>query len=144
MDREPRLIEGGLHTDHRGEVRYFNDFNLQGIKRFYTIKHKDASTIRAWQGHKYETKYFYCLNGEFMINLVKIDDWENPSLDLLVTTFILNYSRNAILEIPPGNANGFKATFPGSHLLVFSDTALKESLKDDYRFDQNLWHNWVT
>jgi dTDP-4-dehydrorhamnose 3,5-epimerase len=144
MNREPRLIEGGLHTDHRGEIRYINDFKLQGIKRFYTIKHYDPSTIRAWQGHKKETKYFYCLDGEFLINLVTIDDWENPSIDLQVTTFLLNPVRNAILEIPPGNANGFKATVPGSHLLVFSDKTLEESIKDDYRFDQNFWHNWET
>ena len=31
---KPTLIEGGLAVDDRGEVRFVNEFNFEGVKRF--------------------------------------------------------------------------------------------------------------
>ncbi len=87
--KSPYLIQGNKHIDERGVISFVNDFNLENVVRFYTILHENISIIRAWQGHKFETKYFYCLKGRFIINLVKIDDWDSPTIDLSVDTFIL-------------------------------------------------------
>ena len=131
-----------MHADERGTIAFVNDFNFEGVKRFYTITHKDTSVVRAWQGHRFESKYFYCLKGEFLINLVKLDDWEKPSDDLPVRSYELSAEDSKILFIPPGFANGFKALSEGGQLLVLSDKTLEESVNDDVRFDMNDWFNW--
>ncbi len=129
-----RLIEGNSFSDHRGIIRFVNDFNFDGIKRFYTILHNDTETIRAWQGHKLETKYFYVAKGSFLIGIIKIDDWEQPSKDIKIQHTILSDSKSELLLIPSGNANGFRALEPESILVVFSDKTLEESRADDFRW----------
>jgi len=134
-----RLIEGNSFSDHRGIIRFVNDFNFDGIKRFYTIQHKDTKTIRAWQGHKLETKYFYVAKGSFLIGIIKIDDWEQPSKDIKIQHTILSDSKSELLMIPSGNANGFKTIEPDSILVVFSDKTLEESKADDFRWDSEYF-----
>jgi len=138
----PKLIEGGLYADERGSLAFVNDFDLQDTRRFYTITHPDINVIRAWQGHKNETKWFFCSKGSFEVLLVEIDDWENPSPNLKVVSYHLSENNSRILFVPSGYANGFKANEPSSTLLVFSDKGLEESKNDDFRFDKNLWYNW--
>lgn len=134
-----QLIKGNLHTDHRGTVRFVNDFTFDGIKRFYTITHPDTTTIRAWQGHKLETKYFYVTKGSFLINWIQIDNWQQPSKDLNINTHTLSYTQSEILIIPPGHVNGFKALEPDSTMIVFSNMLLEDSKNDDYRFALDYW-----
>ena len=31
------LIQGGMHIDARGTLRFCNDFDMSAVKRFYTI-----------------------------------------------------------------------------------------------------------
>jgi len=123
-----------MFKDERGIVRFVNDFHFEGVKRFYTIFHPDKSIIRAWQGHKKETKVFYVTNGSFTINWIKIDDWTSPSKDLMIESKVLSESESELLIVKPGYANGFKANENNSTLLVFSDMLLEESEKDDYRW----------
>ena len=139
MMENDNIIKGNSYTDHRGSLRFVNDFKFEGIKRFYSIKHANTSIIRAWQGHKIETKYFYVSKGSFLINWIKIDDWDNPSKDLKKNKHILSDQKNEILIIPPGHANGLKALEPDSILISFSNMSLEESKNDDYRFPQDYW-----
>ena len=134
-----QLIKGNIHQDHRGIVSFVNDFHFEKVKRFYTITHPDTSTIRAWQGHKLETKYFYITKGSFLINWIKIDNWEHPSKDLKINTHILSDNQCEILIIALGHVNGFKALEPDSTMIVFSDMWLEESKNDDYRFPPEYW-----
>lgn len=134
-----QLIKGNIHIDHRGIVRFVNDFHFENIKRFYTITHPDTSIIRAWQGHKLETKYFYVTKGSFLINWIKIDNWEQPSKDLFINKHILKATQSEILIIPSGNVNGFKALEADSMVIVFSDMSLEESKGDDFRFPADYW-----
>lgn len=133
------LIHGNLHTDHRGTIRFVNDFTFDGIKRFYTITHSDTNIIRAWQGHKLETKYFYVTQGSFLINWIGIDNWQQPSKHLKINAHTLTQTQSEILIIPPGHVNGFKALEPDSTMIVFSDMLLGESKEDDYRFPEDYW-----
>jgi len=133
------LIQGNIHKDHRGIVRFVNDFHFENIKRFYTITHPDTSTIRAWQGHKLESKYFYVTKGSFLINWIEIDNWVQPSKDLKINAHTLSDTQSEILTIPPGYVNGFKALEPDSTMVVFSDMSLEESKNDDYRFPIDYW-----
>lgn len=136
------LIKGGIHTDSRGTIGFVNDFDMTKVKRFYHITHKDITIIRAWQGHRIESKWFYCIAGSFEVKLIKVDDWIKPSTSLITETILLTAEESKILHIPGGYVNGFKAMTPKSTLLVFSDVNLEQSTKDDYRFDKDYWSNW--
>jgi len=142
MKIEPFLIKGNNYCDDRGEISFVNDFDFADVKRFYVIKNKSIKSIRAWQGHQIEKKYFFAVKGSFRICVVKIDDWENPSPSLPVKEFNLHSKDNQVLIIPPGYANGFQSIVKDSYLLVYSNLTLKESKKDDYRFPPEWWYKW--
>ena len=138
----PTIIKGGYFTDQRGSMRFVNDFRFNGVKRFYFIKHYDTSVIRAWQGHQFEKKYFYPVSGSFIVAWVKIDDFENPSLNLVPEHHILSASSSEIISIPKGYANGLKALETNSEIMIFSDMDLEESVNEKIRFPSDWWMDW--
>jgi len=140
--KEPHIIIGGTFHDQRGSLKFVNDFTLDGIKRFYTIVQSPDSGPRAWQGHKTETKYLFCLKGSFAIKLVKINNWENPENNPEIKSFTLSESKSEILVIPGGYANGIKALEKDSQLLIFSEKTIKEARDDEQRFEADKWINW--
>src|ERR1035437_9025641 len=97
MIENHKLIKGGLFNDERGTLQFVNDFNFKGIKRFYTISHPDSEIIRAWQGHKIESKYFFVTKGKFLIFWVEIDNWDNPDKKLKVNQQKLSADNPQIL-----------------------------------------------
>lgn len=141
MSDEHKIIHGNIFSDDRGSLSFVNNFSLQPIVRFYEIEPKDTSVIRAWQGHKKESKWFYCTHGSFNIKLVKLDSFENPSENLDVFSYELNSDTPNILFIPGGYANGIKANSEGSKLLIFSNFDLETSKQDDYRYQSDKWIN---
>jgi len=134
------LIKGNIHTDSRGILRFVNDFNFKGVKRFYCIQHPDTEVIRAWQGHQKESKYFYVTKGSFIVNWLKIDNFDHPSKDLIVQSKILNDQESELLTIPQGHANGFKALEPDSTIIVFSNITLEESKSANYRWESDYFN----
>lgn len=137
---KPKIIAGGNFSDHRGTVSYVNDFSFNGIERFYIISNSDAHPVRAWQGHKLDSKNFYCLSGSFRIHYVKIDDWEHPSKDLTIETVTLLASESKMLHIPAGYANAIESLESHSKLLSFSTLPLHNvSDDDDVRYEANYW-----
>lgn len=138
----PEVIKGEFYSDERGILSFINDFDMNPVKRFYTIHHHDTKVIRAWQGHRQEQKWFHVLDGAFDVMLVKPDNWEAPANNLPVQSFSLSAVNNHVLHIPAGFATGFQATLPDSRMIVYSDRKLEESIKDDYRFPHDLWYSW--
>lgn len=141
MSNEHQIIQGNLFSDDRGSLSFANDFSLKSIVRFYEITPKDTTIIRAWQAHKKESKWFYCTQGAFKVNLIKLDSFENPSDDLTVISYELNANNPQVLYIPGGYANGFKSLCQESKLMVYSDFDLEASKLDDFRFESNKWIN---
>jgi dTDP-4-dehydrorhamnose 3,5-epimerase len=139
-----QIIQGRTHIDERGKLIFFNEFDMSGVKRFYVIEHHSMTTVRAWQGHRKEEKWFYVISGSFKVALVQPDDWERPSQELLVEEYVLTASKPEVLHIPGGYANGFKGLEPGSKMMVFSSFTVAESKADDYRFDADKWYDWNT
>lgn len=139
---ESNLIAGTAYHDHRGCLIGYNDFKLDLVKRIYIIENLDTTILRAWQAHKTEQKWFYVCSGSFKFVTVKIDDFAVPSKELPYEEYIIGESKNLILHVPGGFANGFKSISIGSRLLVFSSHTLEESKADDYRFDPGLWYDW--
>lgn len=140
----PCIIKGGAFVDPRGSMRFVNDFRFGDVKRFYFIKHPDTSVVRAWQGHQFEKKYFYPISGSFVVAWVKIDDFLNPSKDLIPEFHILSSQNSEIVSVPKGYANGLKALEPNSELMIFSDMKLEESVNEKIRFPANWWLDWET
>jgi dTDP-4-dehydrorhamnose 3,5-epimerase-like enzyme len=142
MDNKPSLIKGNFFNDARGQMRFVNDFKMDEVKRFYIIRPEKGEEVRAWQGHKIEAKYFYCLKGSFTVAVINLENCltevDKPQIDM----FELSEKESNMLNIPGGYVNGFKAQVQGAELMVFSDCSLLESGEDDFRFDKNKWLDW--
>nr|WP_299067430.1 sugar epimerase [uncultured Allomuricauda sp.] len=134
-----QLIKGEIFEDERGKLSFANTFDMSEIVRFYEIAPKNQQIIRAWQGHELEKKWFNCLSGSFIINIIKVDSFDNPSDYLAPTRMELNSYTAEILAVPGGFATGIKATSKDSRLQVFSNLGLNESKKDDFRFPLEKW-----
>ncbi len=138
-----KLIKGGIAVDDRGSVSFVNDFNFENVKRFYAVENHKQGFIRAWHGHKKESKYALVVKGSALVCAVEIDDWEEPSKDLEVNRFVLSEKSPSVLFIPAGYANGFMSLTEDAKIIFFSTSTLEESLNDDYRFDARYWDPWT-
>ena len=136
---EPKIIQGGKFSDHRGNISYVNDFSFTNIERFYIISNSLENPIRAWQGHKLDAKSFYCLSGSFKIHFIKIDNWENPSKDLAIETVLVSESDSKIVYIPAGYANAVESLEENSKLMSFSTLPLSNVSEDDVRYPSDYW-----
>ena len=120
-----KVIQGNVYKDERGAVRFVNDFDMAAIKRMYSTEPK-LGIIRAWQGHKKETKWFYVAKGRFVVKTINIQNFDKKE-------YLLSESESEVLEIQCGHYNGFEALQKGSVLMVFSDLGLEDSKSDDFR-----------
>lgn len=130
-----KVLNGGIAVDDRGSVRFVNDFNFEGIRRFYQVENHNRGFIRAWHGHKKEGKYVYVTSGSALIGVVNMETEE-------ISKFVLSDKSPKVLWIPPGNYNGFKSLEENTKILFFSTTTLEESLGDDIREEHNKWNIW--
>ena len=140
---EPKLINGGVATDDRGSVRFVNEFNFEGVKRFYQVQNHRVGFIRAWHGHHKEGKYVYVSKGSALVGAVPINMMIDQKIDQSkVFKTVLSSNNPRVLFIPAGYANGFKSLEEGTIIQFFSTSTLEESLGDDIRFDYNLVNIW--
>ncbi|OHB17227.1 MAG: sugar epimerase [Parcubacteria group bacterium RIFCSPLOWO2_01_FULL_40_65] len=130
-----KLIDGGLAVDDRGTVRFVNDFDFNGVKRFYQVENHQKGFIRAWHGHKKESKYVYVSSGTALVGVVDLKTQK-------IRKFILSDKKPQVLWIPPNHANGFMNLEDNTDVLFFSTSTLKESAGDDIRFPYNQWDIW--
>ena len=137
----PLLLNAGKSEDHRGYVEFYNELKLDYYKRFYIVSNPIEGTVRAWHGHKIEQKLIKVLNGEFLICLVKVDNWDQPSKNLEILEYKLN-ENSGLLYVPSGYANGAINLNSDSKVMYFSSLVLEDSINDDYRFDSKYWNPW--
>lgn len=138
---EPILIDKGEAEDNRGSVEFYNNLDFEQFKRFYIVTNPKNGTVRAWHGHKIESKLVKVLKGRFLVCTVKIDDWITPNKNNTVLKTEMN-EHSGVLFIPPGFANGAINLEPNSKILYFSSLHLEESKEDDFRFDSKYWNPW--
>lgn len=141
-NEKPILIQGANWADERGQLDFINDFDMSPIKRVYFTTHFNTDVIRAWQGHKIESRWFVCIKGSFTVKLVAIDNWESPSDNLKIYDYKLSADKLEALYIPYGYANGFKAIEDNAKLMIMSNYGLDEIKDDQVRFDKNKWGKW--
>ena len=137
--KQPRLIDGGIHIDHRGQISFVNGMVFDDIVRFYIISNSEEQPLRAWQGHKIDNKYFYCVQGSIRVHFVKVNDWGSPSKDLPVGSILLSGNESKVLHIPEGYANAIESLEVGSKLISFSTLPLDQTSEDDVRFPLDMW-----
>jgi len=135
---KPKLIKGGSHYDTRGSIRFNNDFNALAIKRIYTIENESTSFIRAWQGHAVERRWFSAIKGSFEIQLISIDNWENPNKNAEVFSYSLKEENMDILSVPKGYVSSIQALEENAKLLAMADYSLGQ-IKDEYRFAKDYF-----
>jgi|SRR5579863_8766376 len=139
----PRLIDGGLAVDDRGELGFVNDFAFVGVKRFYTVSNHSPRFVRAWHAHRKEAKFVTAVSGAALVGAVQIDDWDKPSPDLVPHRVVLSAHKPAVFYIPAGYANGFMSLTGDLKLMFFSTSSLEESRGDDIRYDARYWDIWT-
>lgn len=138
----PTLIAGARFADARGVLACCNACDLAEVRRFYTLYHPDTTTVRGWNGHRFESKRFFCIKGAFAVGLVAVDAFEAPSPALQATCFRLQAEDAQVLCVPPGYANAIKALTPDSILLVLSDKTLEEAKDDNWKYPPERWVDW--
>ena len=138
----PLLLEGGLSVDDRGEVGFVNEFDMNSVRRFYSVCNHRAGLVRAWHAHKKEKKFVTVVNGAAIVAAVCIDNWQKPSKDLHVHRYVLSAKKPTVLFIPNGYANGFLTLTEDAKLMFFSSVTLEESLGDDFRYKADYWNPW--
>ena len=79
------------------------------------------------------------MRGAFTIDLVKINDWEEPAQNLSIESFLLTEDKPQVLCVPGGYANAFTSLEKGSKLMIMSDYRIGELSNDEFRFDTNQW-----
>ena len=134
----PTLISGGNHKDERGILNFNNDFDMSLVKRMYLIENVDTLFKRRWQGHKIEQRWFSATTGKFKIEIIKIDDWENPSKKLEKINFEISSENAEVLHIPAGYINSIQAMIKSSKLLVMADYKLG-TISDDYKYSTDYF-----
>lgn len=139
---EPSLLKGGLAVDDRGEVSFVNDFDFSDVRRFYVVRNHRSGFVRAWHGHRRESKRVLVVEGTALVCAVRIDDWERPSRELQIHRYVLSARQPAVLCLPPGYANGFMSLTRETAVVFFSSARLEDSLQDDVRYDARYWDPW--
>ncbi|SFS98730.1 WxcM-like, C-terminal [Sphingobacterium wenxiniae] len=135
------FIEGGVAKDHRGQIRFVNDFDMTLVKRFYIIKNTDTELIRGWRAHRIEQRWFYVLSGVFELDLVQIDEWDNASPELPIEKMVLKAEEQKVIHVPVGYGTAFRALEEGSELLVFADYGIDHAKNDDYTWPIDYFVN---
>lgn len=135
------FIAGGIAKDYRGQIKFVNDFDMSLVKRFYIIKNSDTELVRGWRAHQIEQRWFYVLSGSFSVDIVRIDNWENPSLDLAVEKKIISSIDLQILHVPSGYGTAFRALEPNSELLVYADYGIENASNDDHTYPLDYFVN---
>lgn len=130
---KPNLLFGGCHTDNRGCVKYNNDFNMSMIKRMYTIENNTNNSIRGWQGHKIEQRWFIASMGSFQIDVKSILAFTNEDSTQEILSFKLLSTSLDVLHIPAGYVTCIHSLEKNAQLLVFSDFELG-AVNDEWRF----------
>ncbi len=70
---KPCIISGDSFYDHRGIIRYNNNFDLSSIKRVYEIENISKNLKRGWKGHKIQKRWFLCSKGKIQIEVIDIN-----------------------------------------------------------------------
>ena len=96
---------------------------MTDVKRSYVVTNTLLKTVRAWHGHRNEKKWVVVQKGEFLVCVVKVDNFDNQEMNAEVKEYVLN-SENNVLFIPNGYANGAMNLTDENEIRYFSSASL--------------------
>lgn len=59
--------------------------SLVPVVRMYVIRPEKTTVIRAWQGYRYEKKWYYPASGAFEVELIPLSEQGQPQSALQLT-----------------------------------------------------------
>lgn len=137
---QPSLIQPSRHIDERGILSHFRNTVLDSVRRIYFITSSPEAGFRGWHGHKYESKTFFVIDGIVKVSCVRVVSWDAEPTGEDQESFVLEKSRNELLVVPEGFANGIEACSESATVMVLSNRSLADSQRDDYRFPpESFW-----
>lgn len=140
MNKESKNIKGDVIGNSRGRLKYYNYFYAEEIKRLYIIENSNTELIRGWKAHKIEQRWFMALTGSFKIEVVAIEDFDNPMREKEFYKFQLELDKMNFLHCPFGHDTLIRALESESKGLAMGDFLLDET-KDKYRSDVDYFIN---
>lgn len=140
MSDSVKILTGGIAVDDRGSLRFVNDFDFSGVKRFYQVQNHRRGYIRAWHGHEREAKYVWVASGSALVGAVPLAAREGDLSEM--NKIVLSDMTPKILYIPAGYYNGFMNLEENTRILFFSTTTLEETQGDDIRKPYDAWNIW--
>lgn len=131
---DARLLQGGNHVDGRGQLLYNNQFDLEPVRRIYTIEHNNTALVRGWMGHEIENRWFTVVTGGFQVKVKSVNNWREPDLNEKDTVvFILKAGALDVLHIPPGHIFCLQALEANSKIVVMADHPVGTT-NDEHRY----------
>jgi dTDP-4-dehydrorhamnose 3,5-epimerase-like enzyme len=135
---DPDLIHGNCFRDPRGYLYYNNDFDFAKIKRIYFIENSNLDEKRGWQGHRIEQRWYSAVQGSFKIQLILVDKWDKPILNLPILEYIIESQTLDILHIPRGYISSIQSLEQKSKLIVLADYYFGE-INDEFRYPMDYF-----
>jgi dTDP-4-dehydrorhamnose 3,5-epimerase-like enzyme len=130
------MYKGDIAVDDRGKLTFVNDFDFEGVRRFYMVENHRKGFIRAWHGHQKEAKYVFVVSGAIILGIVEMGQ-QKP------VRVVLSADKPAVYFIPAGHYNGFKTLTDDTKVIFYSTSTLEESKGDDLRrgldYFENIW-----
>lgn len=139
---EPQKILGGRFADDRGFLKALTFPQGFMPKRLYSVNNWRPHFIRAWHGHKLESKLIYMSKGAGIVAAVHMSDHIEPDKNAPVFRFTIDSESHTAIFIPSGYANGLMSLTNDAEFTVISNATLEESKGDDYRFAFDYWKAW--
>jgi len=134
--------KAGVFGDDRGLLSYVENITMT-IERFYIVQNYKEGFIRAWHGHKKETKTAYVVTGAALFYAIEMNE-ETMPLNKVPLKWVLDERTQGILIIPPKYYHGFKTLTADTKVMFFSNMSSRDSVGDDFRlewdfFGRTLW-----
>ena len=98
-------------------------------KRFYDVENYQNNFIRAWHGHKRESKLLILRKGAALVGVVKINDWDKPSRKNKVYKFFLDERSPQAVFIPKGSIHRIQNS--GKKIVKIMEVQLGSILKEE-------------
>ena len=146
MYDEPKLIHAGRAIDDRGVLTFCNEFNLQGVVRFYSIRNHRRGLVRAWHGHEHSDTFLWPISGMWTVAAVRSRNMKAMvAMENVVTEPVGPQPQkhaidgSHIYHVPAGWYHGHQSLTDGAILGVFSTATIGQVRTDDLRLPWDRW-----
>jgi hypothetical protein len=106
---ETELIIGNRYDDARGQLFYNNDFDAT-IKRIYIIREECYQFCSRLVTSNWTKDGSRVVKGKFKIELIQIDNWEQPPR-IWKCIFIIDSNKLDVIHVPKGYVSSIQSLY---------------------------------